>query len=295
MSGRRPRRPFTALLALALPAAGLADAAVWRVTGGPSPFYVAGTIHKLSPDHYPLPEEYQAAYQRSEVLVFETDIAAMQSTDVRSQLAARSRLPDGETLTGLLQPETRRALADYCADTDFPVERLERLRPAPAMLTLLAVALNDLGVTAPGVDEYFHRRARADAKATLALETPEQQIDYLLSLDQGDPNGFVMRSIADLREARRGGLETSLDIWRQGDEEKLVEHFLKDPLLEAPELYQALLVERNRNWMTSIRQFAETAEIELVLVGVAHLLGEHGLPALLAAEGYAVEKLDLSR
>jgi uncharacterized protein YbaP (TraB family) len=293
LSGSRSRRPFAALLALVLPAAGLADAAVWRVSGGPSPFYIAGTIHKLSPDQFPLPREYQAAYQRSEVVVFETDIAAMQSAEIQSRLAARSRLPDGETLETVLRPETWRALADYCADTGFAVEHIEPLRPAPAMLTLLAVALNELGVTEPGVDEYFHRRALADAKVTRALETPDEQIDFLLTLDQGDPDRFVMRSIADLREARRGGLETGLEIWRRGNESELVEHFLNGPLLETPELYQALLVERNRAWMESVRRFAATPETELVLVGVAHLVGEHGLPTLLAEEGFQVEKLDL--
>lgn len=279
-------------MALALPVAGLADGAVWRVSGAESTLFLGGTMHRLPPDQYPLPAEYQAAYEQAELVVFETDIAAMRSPEVQSRLAARSRLPEEQTLASVLEPSTYRELERYCLETGFDIDHLTALRPAPAMLTLLTVVLDELGITAPGVDEHFFRRARADAKEVASLETADQQIDYLITLDQGDPDRFVSRSIADLREARSGNLVEGLGIWRRGREGPLIEHFLRDQMADSPRLYQVLLVDRNRAWMHTLRRYLKTARRELVLVGVAHLVGDDGLLALLAAEGYEVAPLD---
>lgn len=277
-------------MALALPVAGLADAAVWRVSGGDATVFLGGTVHKLSPQQYPLPREFRAAYDRADIVVFETDIEAMQSPGVRARIAERSMLAGGDTLQSILAPATYRALEAYCEETGFPIERLAPLKAVPAMLTLLTVALHEIGITAPGVDEHFYRRAQSESKAIQALETADEQIDYLLSLDQDDPDTFVTRSIEDLRDARRGGLADSLRVWREGDENGLIEQFLEDQVLYSPDMYQTLLVDRNREWMHALRRYMETPETELVLVGVAHMIGADGLVALLRHEGYDVEK-----
>lgn len=277
-------------MALTLPVAGLADGAVWRVSNGASTVFLGGTMHRLAPQQYPLPREYQVAYDQSDVVVFETDIAAMRSPEVQARIAERSRLTDGETLESVLDPSTYEELAEYCNETGFPIEHLKPLKAVPAMLTLLTVTLTELGVTAPGVDEHFYRRARSESKDTRALESTDAQIDYLMSLDQGDPDHFVKRSLEDLREARNGGLDEGLRIWRQGAEDALIEHFLRDQMRYSPGVYQTLLVDRNLDWMRAIRRYIESDETELVLVGVAHLVGDDGLPALLSGEGFTVEK-----
>lgn len=287
---RTHRRSFAALIALALPVVGMAESAVWRVENGGSAVFLGGTIHKLSPQQYPLPGEYQAAYERSDIIVFETDIEAMGSAAVQGRLAERSRLPDGQTLGSVLNASIHTSVQEYCDEIGFPCEHLETLQPVAAMLTLLSITMHSLGITAPGVDEHFFQRAQADSKDIRALESVEEQIDHLMSLDQGDPDRFVQHSIDDLREARRGGMEEGLQVWRQGEEAALVEHFLREQMLYSPALYQSLMVDRNRAWLTSIRQYIQTPETELVLVGVAHLVGDHGLVTLLQNEGYSVEK-----
>ena len=80
---RRPIKlsnPFALLLTIALlqvaPGA-WADAPVWRVTDGESTVYLGGTVHLLRPEDYPLPEEFDQAYEGSSELFFETDISSM--------------------------------------------------------------------------------------------------------------------------------------------------------------------------------------------------------------------------
>jgi len=55
----------------------IADASVWSVRSGDNVIYLGGTVHLLRPGDYPLPDEFEEAYQASSELYCETDIAAM--------------------------------------------------------------------------------------------------------------------------------------------------------------------------------------------------------------------------
>ena len=54
----------------------IADSSVWKVQSDDSVLYIGGTCHVLRESDFPLPEEFQKAYEASATLVFETDIKA---------------------------------------------------------------------------------------------------------------------------------------------------------------------------------------------------------------------------
>ena len=58
--------------------------------------------------------------------------------------------------------------------------------------------------------------------------------------------------------------------------------------LESPEIYERLLVERNRNWIPAIDTCLEQNADCFIVVGAAHLVGPHGIPTLLQKKGYKV-------
>ena len=59
-----------------------------------------------------------------------------------------------------------------------------------------------------------------------------------------------------------------------------------------PALYQALLKRRNELWAERlVSELAIGPKVELVNVGALHMLGDDGLPALLKARGYTVERI----
>jgi uncharacterized protein len=64
---------------------------------------------------------------------------------------------------------------------------------------------------------------------------------------------------------------------------------LKDLEQEA-QLYQRLLVERNKNWLPKLEALFARKSAAFVVVGAAHLVGPDGLVAMLKAKGYAVEQ-----
>ncbi len=63
-----------------------------------------------------------------------------------------------------------------------------------------------------------------------------------------------------------------------------------DPLkIQAPGVYKALVVDRNRRWIKLILARLREPGESVMVVGVGHLVGPDSVPALLRARGVSVE------
>ena len=79
--------------------------------------------------------------------------------------------------------------------------------------------------------------------------------------------------------------------WENGDAEAL-DTLMVDSMKDVDSaIYEALIVRRNAAWVEDIKALMEGDEDALVTVGAGHLVGEGGVPALLQAEGYTVERV----
>ena len=85
-------------------------------------------------------------------------------------------------------------------------------------------------------------------------------------------------------------MESLMLSWRGGDINLLEEWLIGDLKKEYPDLYESILINRNKRWMTTIEQMMETDGKEFFLVGTAHLAGDDGLLSMLEERGYGVEK-----
>jgi|GEM_PF-3919247 len=97
-------------VALSLPVLCQADSFVWKVSKGGNEIYLGGTIHILTEAEYPLPPEFGQAYDKSETLVFETDIDVVNSVKFQNSVASEMFYMDGSTLQSRLKEETWTAL-----------------------------------------------------------------------------------------------------------------------------------------------------------------------------------------
>ncbi len=268
----------------------LADSSVWSVTSGNNTVYLGGTMHLLRPSDYPLPEEYEQAYQASSEIYFETDISAMNDLSVQAQMLQQLTYSDGRTLESVLNEEACSALSEHVASIGMPMEMLQTFKPGLLVSTLQIFEFQRLGFTPQGVDTYFNTRAISDAKTLGQLETVQEQIGFLAAMGEGNESEFILLSLSDLDETEEV-MEAMIQAWRSGDNAKLSEMFVIDMKAEAPELYDALLVQRNLNWLPLIDQMLTDEDTEFVLVGAAHLVGEDGLLNLLSARGYQIKQL----
>ena len=73
--------------------------------------------------------------------------------------------------------------------------------------------------------------------------------------------------------------------WRGGDLRALEKEFLKERA-KSPELYDALLGVRNRQWLPKIEALLKEDRDYLVVVGALHFVGRDGLLALLKSNGH---------
>src|SRR5437870_5393784 len=154
------RRIAIALVALALVAplhAAPATSFVWKATGKGTTVYLAGSIHMLTPDAYPLNPAFERAFTDSDLLVEEVDLAEMLGPEVQMQTLMRGMLPAGQTLEKVLTPSTFAALNKAAAQVGAPVEALQRLKPWMIALTLEGLDLHQAGFDPElGLDMHFH-------------------------------------------------------------------------------------------------------------------------------------------
>jgi uncharacterized protein YbaP (TraB family) len=74
-----------------------------------------------------------------------------------------------------------------------------------------------------------------------------------------------------------------------GDVDRLASLLLAG-MREYPDLYEKILVERNRRWLTEIEKLIQQKSGAMVVVGAAHVVGKDSVIEMLKAKGYNVEQ-----
>jgi hypothetical protein len=293
LAATRPRGRFRSLLLVllcgSLPWA-QAETSLWKVSHGDNVLYLGGTIHVLRQSDYPLPQAFDEAFAQAGLIGFETDLQQLNTADFQQALLEQARYPAGESLADHLDTASMQALQRYCDESGLQLDALLPYKPAFAMLTMLSLELARLDTAASGVDHYFLGKALAANKPTLGLETPQQQLSFLVNMGQGVESEFILHSLQDLNQLG-ALLQQMVTQWRSGNTEALNDLFIAPLAQQYPAIYASLLVERNNNWLPAIEALLDSRETELVLVGVAHLVGPDGLLRYLQQRGYKVEQL----
>ena len=269
----------------------VAGSSVWMVeTHTGSVTYIGGTCHLLRQSDHPLPDSYGQAYQNVAALVFETDIGHVQSLTFQQDLLKRAIYTDGNTLDKALSPATYAKLNTAFSKIGIPLAQLNSFKPVMALLTLLGVELQKIGVSIEaGVDLFFYKKAKADGKKVSGLESTDTQLEFLTTMADGVEDRFILHGLKDIEQANQL-INELITTWRGGDEAKLYQFFLNDMRNDFPKIYQKLVIDRNNDWMPRITQLLKTPEKEFILVGVAHLVGPEGVIAQLKNQGYRVSK-----
>lgn len=268
-----------------------ADSSVWRVSDGSRHIYLAGTIHLLRSQDYPLPAVYEKAYQDSDRLYFETDIGGLSDMGLQQRMLQQLTYQDGRTLRTVLNEEAYAALEAYTQSVGMPLAMMQTFKPGLLTSTLSVIEFQKLGFTPQGVDAYFHTRAMGDGKPRGELESIDDQIALLAAMGEGYESEFVLYSLADFGQIG-DIIEPMVSAWRAGDVDELESRFIKPMLENTPELYESVLVRRNEAWFPRIEAMFSQEGTEYVLVGAAHLVGDHGLLAMLAERGYEISQLE---
>ena len=280
----------TLTVALHPPVVSAAQNFLWKVTGKGTVVYLAGSIHMLTPDFYPLTPPFDTAFKDSDVLVEEVDLAEMLRPEAQMQTLMRGMLPAGQTLDKVLSAETLALVNKTAKEGGAPVEALQRLKPWMLALTLEGLELVKSGFNPElGLDKHFYDRAREAGKAVQGLETVEYQISRLDDMTAEQQDRMLAETLKEI-STQKGSVAKLTAAWKTGDA-SAVERVVLADLKSDPLMYQRLLVERNKNWMPKIEALFARKGNALVIVGAAHLVGPDGLLAMLKAKGYTIAQL----
>lgn len=277
------------LLCLILPMQAFSDTSLWKVSKNGVELFIGGTVHVLGKRDYPLPQEFSQAYQKSQMLVLETDLNGMNKPELQAQLLQKLMYGKGQTLKNHLKPSTYKALEQYLKSLKIPVESLQQFKPTLVMLTLMMTELQRLELAETGVDEFFSQKALAEGKALAQLESIEKQLEVLVNMGEGHEDELILSTLDDLKKLP-SMMKDLKSAWRSGNLAQLEALGITPLQKDYPALYQLVLVQRNISWLPQIEAFLNTPETELILIGALHLAGKDGLLAQLRQRGYKVEQ-----
>ena len=268
---------------------GIAQTSVWKVSKDGNDMYLAGSVHLLKESDYPLPQEFDKAFENSDKLVFEADIDKMNDPQLAQQIMMKAMLEDNKTLKDVLSEETYKTLEEETAKMSLPLANLARFKPTMVILTMTQVKLQELGITANGVDQFYHSKAKEANKGLGYLETIEEQLDVLMNMGAGNEDEFIKYSINDM-ESMGTMLDELIATWRDGSSSVMKDQ-LTEMKEEYPEIYKSIMVDRNNNWMPQLEAFMKDGVTEFVIVGALHLHGPDGLLDMLKDKGYRIKQL----
>jgi uncharacterized protein YbaP (TraB family) len=270
-----------------------AQSSVWKLTKDGGSLYLGGSVHALRAADYPIPGEFDLAFERSDMLILETDINRLTDSDVALQLTAKMFLPDNETLETVLHEETFKKLADRCAKSGISVETLMRYTPSIVVHLLGSLQTRQFGFSEPGADLFYASRAKKTSKAMGFLEPLETQIDLLTNAGSGFADEYVLYSLNGW-DKTESVLNDFVTEWKKGSGKKLTLE-LKGMKETYPLVYRSMFLDRNNNWIPVIESYLDTPEIEFVIAGLGHFYGPDGLLAQLRDRGYRIEQLRIEQ
>jgi uncharacterized protein YbaP (TraB family) len=276
--------------ALAMPVAWAGSPSVWAVAGAGNTVYLFGSVHLLQPGDFVLQGAPLAAYEDAAAVYLEVDMDDLSPSELAAATTSRAVDPQGRTLEQLMGGDA--ALArERAAKAGIDLSTLDHLEPWFAGLAVVPMALSRDGYTADaGVEKVVQDRAAADGKEILGLETLDQQLAALDSMELGVQREFLLKALDDAQQPA-DALQRFLRSWQEGDDEALAAE-LATQSADMPDLYRSLMVERNRSWAAKISGLLGDSRDYLVVVGALHLVGPDGLPRMLQARGLSVTRME---
>ncbi len=273
-------------LALGAPAC-RADGALhslWELHGKHNTVYLLGSIHVLRPADYPLAAPIMAAYAHAGALVMEVDLDTLDMAAVQADMLQAAQLPEGQTLEQALGAARYARVRTLAQDLGVDITPFEHFAPWFVAEAIQQEQLNRLGFQSEsGVEMFFRDKARADGKKIGGLETAQDQLALFAAMPLDLQSDYLVASLTEGRDLPRE-VDQMVAAWRHGDTHWFTAEFAKEFGAE-PQLYESLLVARNRKWLPQIEALLDADQDYLVIVGAGHLVGRGSVLELLARDG----------
>src|SRR5438552_4580297 len=262
---------------------------IWKVQSGNNVMYLAGSVHALTVDAYPLNPAYQRAFEAAGALAEESDLAEADPLSGGLGLLAKGMYQDGRTFSSAVSRDTAALVERKLKNTPLALDLIQPMKPWMVMLMLEALGSQAAGLDPElGLDKHFYNLATDGKKQVIGLETAESQMDRFDKMPEPMQEQMLRSELAEM-DTEQTGLRSLLAAWQTGDA-SAIEKMLLGSFSNNPTAYASLITERNRNWMPQLEACLTRSSPCFVVVGAAHVVGPQGLLAMLQQKGYRVEQ-----
>lgn len=266
---------------------------LWRIeAAGAAPSHLFGTMHSTAPEIAAPTAALQRILDDADSLTIEVVLDDAANTIMGQAML----LPEGRRLGDIAGPELWRRVAETGARYGVPAEFLQRFQPwaVQMIFSLPPAEMRRQSEGGAYLDKVLQMRATERGIPVYGLETIDEQIAALADLPQDEQLALLdaaMTLNADIdaifEDLKRLYLAQDLagmyGMTRQmtgGAPPDLIDAFIERLI-------------RDRNRRMADRMADRLAEGDaLIAIGALHLYGDDGVPALLAARGYTVTRVD---
>lgn len=264
--------------------------ALWVVRDADSTLYLFGTVHVLRPTTAWGSDKIDAAFDSADEVWLE--ITNPDDTAAMVPLVQQHGLSLDRPLSTRLTAEEL-AQVDAAAKTiGTTAAQFEPMKPWIVALTLAVAPLTKAGYDPQsGVELMLRPRAVAAGKEVRGFETLDEQIRILAGLSDEAQLGFLRYTLEVFDEATQQ-LDDMVEAWAEGDVETLERVGVEEMKEQGPEIYKALLVDRNTNWAGQIEQILAGSGTAFIAVGAAHLAGDDSVQEILEDRGVEVTRVE---
>lgn len=268
---------------------GLGEPAMWTVSDEDTTIYLYGTVHILRPETEWRSPAFEAAFASADKLVVEVDALSVQGGQlIQRALPRYGVFSDGTSLANYVDAEEAQIINRALGTVGASIEAMGPAKPWLVNLQLSLAMIQASGFDPnSGLERILTSEAQAAGKSLGFLETVDEQFSALA----GGPLEVQVDQLVFTAASLENGaavLDSLVDEWVDGDTVGLGRLVAEPELFGGEETYEALLVNRNRNWIPKITAMLDEPGAIFIAVGAAHLAGPDSVVEMLRAEGLSV-------
>lgn len=254
--------------------------------------WLFGTIHVGTPDFASLGPEVTQALAGASRIALELDVR--DDTGFQSALQRHGMFASDETIETHLSADTLALLRVELNRAGVPFLNVVRMKPWLLANLLVGLQLERAGYERQNGGESL-LLAQAASKPLLELESADYQMSLFDGMSGAEQEQYLREQLAELGDGDMLRKSRELiEAWANADgeaQERALRDSLEENTLTADFTRRMLLDRRNPEMAERIEGLLKEGEDSFVAVGLLHLLGENGVPALLRQRGCEVIKV----
>ena len=267
--------------------------AMWTLADEDTTVYLFGTVHLLRNGIDWRSDKFDAAFNASDTLYLEVDGTSPEAIQVMQKLIGeRAVFSDGQTLSSVLNEADQAVVSAAAEKVGLSLTGLDQAQPWFAGLQIGMTQIVKSGYNPmAGVEMVLTESAKARGMDFKFLETAGEQIEVLSGAPLEEQiEGLVFT--AHTIDAGTEMLDTLVDEWVDGDVNGLGAMLGTPEMFGSKEAYDALITNRNKNWVPQIEAILNEPGSKFVAVGAGHLAGPDSVVKMLRDKGYQVSLVD---